>query len=212
MRMPTLAWASLFIPGPLPVHLKPAPPSARCTYLERRAEGGEGEGQHPLTLLPREGPGLGSWRRPQPAPCRQLRALRVQRVCVCGGAFSSTGLCPRIWKSLQPSREGKGVWEGTGESQGIRLQPLGIEAGGSHTGSSPPRVLRLATIRDTPTLGTPSGSPCIGRRPPHHVTLLSNLPSAHTLTDINSQTLYTHFMPAWGRDKDTDDVDKVPGQ
>lgn len=36
-------------------------------------------------------------------------------------------------KSRQQSREGKGGWEGMGESQGIRLQPLGIEAGGSHT-------------------------------------------------------------------------------
>lgn len=41
-----------------------------------------GLGRHPPAPLPRAGPGPGSWRRPRPAPSQQLRALRVQRVCV----------------------------------------------------------------------------------------------------------------------------------
>lgn len=127
------------------------------------------------------------------------------------GSSGRSGFSGRVWRSLQQpwtlpqdleeksrqqSREGKGGWEGMRESQGIRLQPLGIEAGGSHTVSSPPRVPRLATIRDTPTPGTPSGSPCIGRHPPHHVTLPVTSPlHTHSQTLIHKHHAPTSYQP-----------------
>ena len=86
----------------------------------------------------------------------------------------SSGFSGRVWRRLEPpwtlprDLEEKELQQGVragagggGESPGIRLQPLGKEAGGSHSTSEPPLprgVPCLATIADTPTLGTPSGS------------------------------------------------------
>lgn len=58
----------------------------------------------------------------------------------CGGALSRPGLCPRIWKTRSCSKDEGGRLGVGGESPGIRLQPLGKGAGGSHSTSelSPP--------------------------------------------------------------------------
>lgn len=112
---------------------------------------------------------------------------------LCGGALSSPGLCPRIWKRRSRQRAVRaGGW---GESPGIRLQPLGKEAGGSHSASEPsPPFLGCPAWPQSqthPRWAHPQGHPALaGTRPttsPSPVTF----PPIYTLTDINSQTLCT---------------------
>lgn len=180
MGMHVLVPASLSILGPFPVHRKPALHPLGAPTLKGEPKAWKVRGSIPQPRCPEKGQAWdhGGGLSPPHA-----------------GSSGRSGFSRRVWRSLQlpwtlpqdleeksrqQGTEGRGG-RGTGESQGIRLQPLGEEAGGSHTVSSPPRVPRLATIRDTPTPGTPSGSPCIARHPPHHVTLLGHLPSStHT--------------------------------
>ena len=129
----------------------------------------------------------------------------------------SSGFSGRVWRRLEPpwtlprDLEEKELQQGVragagggGESPGIRLQPLGKEAGGSHSTSEPSSPSRGAlsghnrrhthaghTLGVNPTLAgaRPTTSPSPGTRPP-----------VYTPTGINSPSQCAYFMPAgdWG--------------
>ena len=156
-----------------------------------------------------------------PQPCRPEQSQARDH----GGSLGpphprgsgSSGFSGRVWRSLEPPwtlprdleekelQQGAraGGWGG-GESPGIRLQPLGKEAGGSHSTSEPSSPSQGAlsghnhrhthaghTLGVNPTLAgaRPTTSPSPGTRPP-----------AYTPTGINSPSQCAYFMPArdWG--------------
>lgn len=107
-------------------------------------------------------------------------AVASVRPILAQGAQGSAGFSRRVWRSLEPpwtlpwDLEEKELQRGRGlraEGEGGQLggvpgdqitAPRGRRLGGRIPLPSPPlpwRVLCLATITDTPTLGTPLGSP-----------------------------------------------------
>lgn len=137
------------------------------------------------------------------APARPILAAQGAQgsAGACGGALSLPGLCPRIWKRRSCSKDEGGRLGGGGVPRDQITAPRGERLGGRiplPSSPLPQSVPCLATITDTPTLGTPSGSPPHWQAPapPRHPPQEPPL-SVITLTGINSQTLCACFMPAW---------------
>lgn len=188
--------------APLLAHPELGPPACQVhlPWKERRRRGVLGAAAPSPATQSRARPGIMAAASARPIPAAQGAQGSAG---ACGGALSSPGLCPGIWRRRSCSK-GRGREAGGGESPGIRLQPLGKEAGGSHSTSEPSSPSQGAlsghnhrhthaghTLGVNPTLAgaRPTTSPSPGTRPP-----------AYTPTGINSPSQCAYFMPAgdWG--------------
>ena len=158
--------------GPFPACAEVGPPACQVhlPWKERRRRGMLGAAPPSTATQSRARPGIMAAASARPIPAAQGAQGSAG---VCGGALSHPGLCPGIWKRRSCS-EGEGGRLG-GVPRDQITAPRGKRLGGRIPLASPPlpwRVPCLATITDTPTLGTPSGStphwqaPAPPRHPP----------------------------------------------
>lgn len=135
---------------------------------------------------------------------------------VCGGVLSRPGLCPRIWKRRSCSKGEGGRLGGVPRDHITAPGERGWGVALRLPALSPPlpqRVPCLATITDTPTLGTAWGQPHSVRHPPHHVTLPSNPPFCiHTHRHLFTNSVCLLYASLGLRLGALGDSDKVPLQ